>query len=122
MWERYADQGGIRYSLNTAHPLVVALKGSLDEAATKQLSLLLDAVPASLPIEMIYSDYATSPRQISRPTFTEDEIRDRLKALKTALFGDDVVDAAGFREVVRSTRLFDRHMEAAERFIAEELT
>lgn len=122
MWERYADQGGIRYSLNTAHPLVVALKGTLDDAAEERLSLLLDAVPASLPIEMIYSDYATSPRQVSRPTFTDDEIRNRLKALKTALFGDDAVDAAGFREVVRSTRLFDGHMEAAERFIAEELT
>lgn len=122
MWERYADQGGIRYALNAAHPLVVALKASLDEAAVERFSLLLDAVPASLPIEMIYSDYATSPRDVARPSFTDDEIRDRLHSLKAALFGDEPVDAVSFREVVRSTKLFDKHMEAAERFIAEELT
>ena len=122
LWERYADQGGIRYALNAAHPLLVALKTSLDDASAERLSLLLDAVPASLPIEMIYSDYATSPRHFTRPTFTDDEIRDRLHALKAALFGNEPVDATNFREVIRSTRLFDGHMEAAERFIAEELT
>lgn len=122
LWERYADQNGIRYALNSAHPLVAALKASLTGTSAEPLSLLLDAVPAALPIEMIYSDYATSPRQVARQSFTDDEVRDRLRTLKQSLFGDDPVDAASFREVLRSTRLFDRNMEAAERFIAEELT
>lgn len=122
LWERYADQVGIRYSLNTAHPLVVALKGALDVASAERFAIFLDAVPAALPIEMIYSDYATRPRQVGRQPFTDDEVRDRLHALKNALFGTEPVDSTSFREVVRSTRLFDGNMDAAERFIAEELT
>jgi hypothetical protein len=121
LWERYATQGGIRYALNAEHPLIIALKANLDDSSLGRLSLLLDAVPASLPIEMIYADYAMSPRQVARPSFTMDEITNRLHALKAALFGNGLVDETSFMEVVRSTRLFDGHMEVAERFIREEL-
>ncbi|MBN9304820.1 MAG: ATP-binding protein [Devosia sp. 67-54] len=121
LWERYADQNGIRYALNSTHPLVSALRAGLDSAASDQLSLFLDAVPASLPIEMIYYDYASTPQKVSRQVFSDAEIRDRLRALRAVLFGDGPVDVDGFREVVRSTRLFEKHFDAAERYIEEEL-
>ena len=48
-----------------------------------------------------------------------DAVIGRLVALRGAI-GGPAADAATFREVLRSTRLFDGHMEIAEKFIREE--
>jgi hypothetical protein len=120
LWERYADQSGIRYALNLEHPLIEALEDDLDPASTGKVDLLLEAIAASLPVEMIYYDYATSPRSVTASGLDEAELDGRLAALKDALFGDQPGDALSFREVLKSTRLFERHMAAAEKFIARE--
>jgi hypothetical protein len=120
VWERYSDQGGIRYSVNAGHPLVEELRSHLGEDEGKLLPLLLDAIGASLPIEMIYSDYSLHPRQVSQTSNSVEEVVTRLRALKGAFSDDKTMSAAGFREIVRSTRLFDSHMEIAEQFIAGE--
>jgi hypothetical protein len=120
LWERFADQGRIRYVLNDRHPLVEALAKSLDDQGRKSLQLILEAAAAALPVEMIYSDYATSPREVEQVLIDEDQVREKLTALKTTLFGQQRGDPAQFREVLRSARIFDRHMEVAEAFIREE--
>jgi hypothetical protein len=120
LWERFADQGRIRYVLNNRHPLVEALAASLDDQGRKSLQLILEAAAAALPVEMIYSDYATSPREVEQVSIDEELVREKLVALKTALFGQQRGDAAQFRDVLRSARIFDRHMEVAEAFIREE--
>jgi hypothetical protein len=120
LWERFADQGRIRYVLNDRHPLVEALAKGLDDQSRKSLQLILEAAAAALPVEMIYSDYATSPREVEQVLIDEDQVREKLTALKTTLFGQQRGDPAQFREVLRSARIFDRHMEVAEAFIREE--
>lgn len=120
IWERYADQDKIRYSLNREHPLVQLLSSNLEDDTLKKLRMLLDAVSSSLPIEMIYSDFSTHPREIQQSQVAEDTVIDRLKVLKDTLFNGSEADADAFREVVRSTRLFETHMEIAEQFIREE--
>jgi hypothetical protein len=122
IWERYADHSGIQYTLNGEHPLVAALKANIDEETSSHIDLLLDAVQASLPIEMIYADYATNPREVARKIFSNDEVRDKLRALKDTLSSDGTVDAAIFKDVIRSTKLFEDHMDIAEEYIAEELS
>jgi hypothetical protein len=69
---------------------------------------------------MIYSDYASSPRSFDPPALAAADVPARLKALKTALFGEGPGDAAAFRDVLRSTHLFEAYMTQAETFIAEE--
>jgi hypothetical protein len=80
----------------------------------------LEAAAAALPVEMIYSDYATSPREVEQVSIDEELVREKLTALKTALFGQQHADAAQFRQVLRSARIFDKYMEVAEAFIREE--
>ena len=86
----------------------------------KETQLLIEAIGSALPVEMIYSDYSTAPRQVDQSPVGADQIEGRLAALKALLFGDQPGDAESFREVVRSTRIFENHTAKAERFIAEE--
>src|SRR3546814_5308460 len=65
VWERYADHGRIRYALNSDHPLIEELRSRLGTEDAKLLVLVIDAVGASIPVEMIYSDYSLPPREES---------------------------------------------------------
>ena len=121
VWERYADQGQIRYSLNRKHPLVMALETNLEDGAQNSLDILLEAIVASLPIEMIYSDCSTDLKDIQQSQVTEDEIIDKLEALKDVLFNGKKVDAESFREVINSTRFFEARSDMVEQFIKEKL-
>lgn len=119
LWERFADQGGIRYAVNNSHPLVRQLRSRLDEDGGRHLTLLVEAVSASLPVEMLYSDYSTHPREIIQSGIQAEGAVERLIALRAAI-GGPLADAALFLEVVLSTRLFERQMEIVEKFIREE--
>lgn len=120
VWERYADQGKIRYSLNRKHPLVQTLESNLEDGLRNRFGILLDAIASSLPIEMIYSDGSTHLKDVQQSQIVENEVMDRLKALKEILFDKKKADAEGFREVIRSTRFFGSHMDVVEQFIKKE--
>ncbi|MEL0082612.1 MAG: ATP-binding protein [Gammaproteobacteria bacterium] len=120
LWERFADQGRIRYAINRSHPLVERLKNELEGKAGKAVEVLLQAVASALPVEMIYSDYSTNPRDVRQFEMESEAVRERLRELKRSLFGGQGGDAESFREVMRSTRLFEDYLEEAENFIREE--
>jgi hypothetical protein len=120
VWERYADQGGIRYAINQSHPLVVKLSDRIGADASGQLAVLLESIAAALPVEMVYSDYSLHPREVSHGMSNEQEIIGRLKALKAAFADDPSLSADDFLEIVRSTRLFDSRTDIVDRFIGEE--
>jgi len=120
LWERYADHGNIRYSLNEEHPLIQSIACDLEEKTLKKVNVLLEAISSSLPIEMIYSDFSTHPREIRQTQIPENEVIDRLKEIKTILFDNGKSDPVIFEEVVRSTRLFDYYSTLIEEFIQKE--
>jgi hypothetical protein len=119
LWERFADHGGIRFAVNARHPLIESLRARLGHDEVRSLNLILDSVAASLPIEMIYSDYSTSPRQVGQSAANADEAHERLKSLHTALYGNGAGDAEGFMQIVKSTRLFEEHMDVVEEYVKE---
>lgn len=119
LWERYADHGGIRFAINAQHPLIASLSAKLSPEDAGALHVLLDSIAASLPVEMIYSDYSTHPREVSQATTDETLTLDRLTGLKHALYGSGPGDPKAFLQIVRSTRLFEGQIETAERFIRE---
>lgn len=121
LWERYADRGRIRYALNGTHSIVEALRGGLEDDADGKLDLLVEAVSAALPVEMIYSDYSTHPQQIKQSEMDKDAVKEKLVRLKNALSHDNDRSTEHFREVMRSTRLFEDHLDIVEEFIRERL-
>lgn len=118
-WERYADHDGIRFAINDQHPIIVTLAERLSPEDADLLHTLLDSVAASLPVEMIYSDYSTHPREINQRSVDESQTMERLRSLRQVLYGDGPGDAKAFLQIVRSTHLFDGQMELAEKFISE---
>lgn len=120
VWERYRDQKTIRYILNGEHPLVQSLADNIGNDKINHLHVLLDAISSSLPIDMIYSDFSTHEKEMQQPPINEDVAMDRLGKLRDALLGDREIDVESFRDVVRSTRLFDAHTKMVEQFIQKE--
>jgi hypothetical protein len=120
IWERYADQGCIRYTLNSGHPLTQKLETRLDVDGIRILKVLLESISSSLPVEMIYSDFSTHPREVRQPSICKNDVPVRLRALKEVLFNCGKADAGVFREIMLSTRLFDDYMDIVEQFILEE--
>jgi len=120
VWERYADQGCIRYSLNSEHPLLQRLKAFLNDEGVSTLKVLMESISASLPVEMIYSDFSTNPREVKQSSLSRNDVTERLLALKGILCNCGEVDADAFREILLSTRLFDSSKDIVEKFILEE--
>ena len=119
LWERYADHGGIRFAINAQHPIITSVSAKLSPEDAEALRVLLDSLAASLPVEMIYSDYSTHPRLVTQAQSDEHQALDRLKSLKQAIYGDNPGDPTAFLQIVRSTRLFEGQIETAEKFIQE---
>ncbi len=119
LWERFADHAGIRFAVNARHPLIDSLRTKLARDDARSLNLILDSVAASLPVEMIYSDYSTSPRQVDQSAGNENDAMARLKSLHAALYGDGAGDPEAFMQIVKSTRLFQGQMDVAEKYVKE---
>ena len=105
--------------INAHHPLVMSLGAKLSPEDADVLPVLLHAIAASLPVELIYSDYSTYPREVSQAAVDESCTLDLLKSLKQVLYGDGQGDPKAFLQIVRSTHLFDDQIEAAEKFVRE---
>lgn len=119
LWERYGSHDGIRFEINKHHPLVMLLRTRLLPRDADLLLVLIDSISTSLPVEMIYSDYSTHPRNFKRVISDKSEILERLKHIRQVLYGDGPGDANDFREILRTTHLFDDQNEQVEQFISE---
>jgi hypothetical protein len=119
LWERYADHDGIRFAVNLEHPLIAGLSGRLASEESSTLRLLLNAIGAALPVEMIYSDYSTAPRDVRQAGPEAAECIDALQRLRHALFGEQGGTSEQFLRIVRSTRLFEGQQQVVEKFIEE---
>ena len=118
-WERYADQSRIRFAINQQHPIITSLAERLSHGDSSMLHMLLESVAASLPVEMIYSDYSTNPRDFNQQSLSSSQAVEKLKTLRQVLYGDSAGDATAFLAIVQSTNLFEAHMEQVKKFIDE---
>lgn len=119
IWERYADHDGIRFSINDQHPIISSLKDQLTKEQCGLLNILIKSIAASIPIEMIYSDYSTSPRQINHEQLDERAIYESLQTLKQIFFSAHNFSVSAFLEILRSTHLYDKNFDLAEKLIRE---
>lgn len=119
MWERYADRERVRFALNVQHPLIASLRNGLNKEQAGQLQLLIESVSAALPLEMIYSDYSTHPKEMADAQSDPKLVRERLKLIRQEMFGDGSGNAELFRRIVESAKLFEGQSESIDTFIKE---
>ena len=119
VWERYADNGNIRFAINRTHPVLASLKEAMSDKQYRSLLGYLDIVSASIPVEMIYSDYSSAPRDFQPIPLDSAAVIQRLEQLQEILFGQNEVDVDKFREVIISSRIFDTHMNIVEDYLQE---
>jgi len=118
LWSRYAEQGLIRYSINEHHPMVSQLFDGLSEQQAGFLDVILKAIGASIPAEMIYSDFSANPKGIVTSLDEVNEnVEHKLKLILDLLSIDGYVELDNFKIYVRSTHLFDHHEDLVETFI-----
>lgn len=118
-WERYSDHAGIRYAINEEHPLVASLRQHLQPEDVGTLAVLLDSIAAALPVETIYSDYSTDPKDVGLQTIAVDDAAEKLRTLHHAMFNGGSGDREAFLQVVKSTHLFDGHEALVKKFIGD---
>lgn len=58
LWNRVEDRDGVRYEVNSTHPVVAAFRAALDDGLVGEFDNLLHAVSASVPVEALYNDRA----------------------------------------------------------------
>ena len=118
VWNRVTHRSGIHYRLNDSHPLAEAVRRRLDTAGQAHLRLLLSAIAASLPMELIYSDWAGKPKSVEAGT---DGVKattvERLELLRQCVSESKRFNGDAFRQLARSTGLFDRCWGQVEEFV-----
>lgn len=117
IWERYADKNRVRYELNMRHPLLEKLKLNLSDPNIQILKSYLEAISASIPVEMIYSDYSSTPRNFDQFSLEKKNVIQKLDSLRKSLFDSDELDVNTFRNVISSLRIFDPHKEMVENYL-----
>lgn len=90
-WQLIATPGdGIRFALNTEHPLYLELSAKTD---ADLLATYLAGVQAYLPLEAIQAQLQQSPHQIDQQSaLTEEEITELAKRLKASSFSNDFIE------------------------------
>jgi len=118
LWNRFSDSTkGIRYIINTDHPLIKKLNQRLDQIGQSELKLLLESIGEDLPIEIVSLDWSEDPKKIHSLSRINESIEDRLEQFRQVLPENRCSDVEKFRELIRVTHLFDRHWEIVEEYL-----
>ena len=120
VWERYADENSVRYTVNEEHPVLSEFTAGLNDGQKRAFTLITEMIAASLNLEMIYSDYSTHPRLMDSHTASGDEIQEKLLMFKSLLEQRGKITAEKFIEIARTSGMFDRDNDVVEQFAKKE--
>lgn len=120
LWVRYSDRPRIRYEINRDHPLITGLKNLLDQSKQAVLGDILSVIEGSLPLEAIYSDYASKPQSFDESNEISDEqIRNKIQNLYTLVVLQGAMDKDSFIRMLLSLKPFNENMDTVQKFLEE---
>ena len=121
-WIRYAEHGGVRYSLNRDHTVLNSFKKILGGNEQRLFQEVLSVIEDSIPVEAIYSDYSMVPKSFDNNLKIDpEEIRKRLHILYEILSAEQHLDEKSFREIIDHLKPFSDYPQEIERVIKEKL-
>lgn len=121
-WTRYAEHGGVHYSVNKDHPVIASFQQMLEPDQQRLFQEVMAVVEDSIPVEAIYSDYSMTPKSFDdAPPIDVAEITRRLGLLFEILAAEKELDAESFRKTVNNLKPFGDYPQEIERVIKEKL-
>ena len=119
-WVRYAEHGGVRYSLNRDHPVLSAYRRMIESDQQRLFQEVLTVIEDSIPVEAIYSDYSMTPKGFDEPAIIEsEEILVRLRLLCELLSAEQKLDMQSLRETISRLKPFCDYPQEIEQVIKE---
>ncbi len=108
-WTRYAEHGGVHYSVNKDHPIIVSFQQMLEPDQQRFFQGVLSVIEDSIPVEAIYSDYSISPKSFEETASLDSaDIIRRLELLYEILSAEKQLDAESFYKTVINLKAFLR--------------
>lgn len=119
-WLRYAEHGGVRYSLNRDHPVLAAYRKMIKDDQQRLFQEVLTVIEDSIPVEAIYSDYSMTPKEFDEPAKIDtEEILIRLRLLCELLSAGKQMDMNSFKETINRLKPFCDYPQEIEQVIKE---
>ena len=112
LWERGVLRGDVRYQINRTHPLIVRLQQ--EGEGSSLIEPLLLAIEASLPLDMLFSDYGSNPHQLVQREMDSPSLQQLMAAMVEALAPDSDSIPKRVAESVLATEMFAGKPEARE--------
>lgn len=81
MWEKNVYQGKFCYKINMEHPLIQKIRKNISAECETDFILLMDMLSKCFPTDLLFHDYAASPKDIVQNEINVEELIDVSKKL-----------------------------------------
>lgn len=117
IWNREKSEGLICYSLNHNHPSILHLLSICTGEQSMLLRSLLNAIPASLPIDRIYSDYSQNPDEYSQQNASEEDIQKLILSAAAQLKSEGALSNEQIIRLLQGSSLFANSVDIIENLV-----
>ncbi|WP_049762010.1 ATP-binding protein [Candidatus Korobacter versatilis] len=115
IWDRTLERGGVTYTLNREHPLIIALESLIPDTALPLFQKHLQSVERTFPFDSLYADMASErrPDPPESHTRTDEELYDLASRLLDVV-GTDPASTSRFLRSLATMEPFSRYPESIE--------
>lgn len=117
VWIREKADGIIDYKLNPNHPSILNLVSTCSTQQAKLLRSLLNAIPASLPIDRIYSDYSQNPEEYGKQKTCEEDLKELILSAAIQLKADGSLTNQQIVKMLSQSTLFSESRSIIEEIV-----
>lgn len=117
VWIREKADGIIDYKLNLDHPSILNLISTCSPKQANLLGSLLNAIPASLPIDRIYSDYSQNPEEYGKQKASEEDIKELILSAAAQLTADGLLTNEQIITMLSQSALFAENRGMIEEIV-----
>ncbi|WP_164280925.1 ATP-binding protein [Stenotrophomonas indicatrix] len=110
LWQRVEERGAVRYEVRRDHPIIEALRQAAGSRGDVDTALL--AIEATLPLESVFSDIASSPKAISQQVLSDAELAQLLATYVEAIVPGKNTLPRSIAEVILATPVFAGQRDA----------
>jgi hypothetical protein len=122
LWERRGnrERTAVFYRINNEHPLLKAFQQQLDTKQSSLFSQIMGLIEQAIPIEAIYSDYASHPESFVNDTdINYQQWKEDLKKLYSLLSTQADFSKEAFSRMILSTKPYSNSREVCQQIIEE---